>query len=243
MHDKVLVSVASHGREDYRKAQLKLIRSAVEIGWGGDYLMRCVDGYCDEYMGVKIELGSWPITEYYGVSAQQKDVPYQFKPFAIQEARDRGYKKILWCDSSIRIVKDPAPLFELAAERGIVAFDNLGFPLKDWICDWAMDQLKLSVEELEPMPQIMACCILFDFNNPVTAEIFDRWVIGSLNNSFYYNTSTRKNFRASRHDQAYLSCLMNQAVIEFLPYGVLVYPPHDTTGEYGLDFFFVNRGL
>ena len=59
---KVLVSVASKGREDYNKAQLNLINSALRYTnhtrhWFHDFLMRSVDGYVDEYKGVKIELG------------------------------------------------------------------------------------------------------------------------------------------------------------------------------------------
>lgn len=243
MKDKVLVNVASLGRENYCKGQLKLIRSAVESGWDGDYLMRSVDGYCDEYLGVKIEIGSWPVTNGYGVCWQHADNPYAFKPFAIQEAVDRGYKKILWADSSIRVVKDTSPLWDIAAEQGVVAFHNLGYDLKDWICDWAMYQLKLSEQELEPMKQIMACAILFDFGNPVTADIQAEWMKGATNNSFYYTESKRPNFRASRHDQSYLSVLLERSKIQLLPYGKLVYPPHDLNGEYGTDFYFVNRGV
>ena len=241
--DKCLVSVASMGRENYNKGQLKLIRSAVESGWDGDYLMSSVDGYCDEYMGVKIELGSWPVTRKHGVSWQHKDNPYQFKPYAIQEAIEKGYSKILWCDSSIRMVKNPNELFEIAAERGVVAFDNIGYPLKNWISDWAIACLKLSSEKLESMPQIMACCIMFDFNNPIAIEILNAWIAGSLNGSFQHEEGNRPGYRASRHDQSYLSALLNLRGIEFLPYGNLVYPPHDTSGEYGSNFYFINKGV
>lgn len=245
MKDKCLVSVASLGRENYNQAQLKLIRSAVEAGWDGDYLMRSVDGYCDEYLGVKIEQGSWPLTQRHGVSWQHADNPYQFKPFAILEAIERGYKKVLWCDSTIRMVKNPTKLFDVAAERGIVVFDNLGFPLKNWLSDQAQKSLCIPDNDLENMAQIMACCILFDFNVTNTNKILNMWIEGSLDGSFQRGESLRPGYRGSRHDQSYLSGLLQRMNfgLPFIPYGTLVYPPHDTNGEYGNDFYFVNRGV
>ena len=134
---EVLVSVASSGRENYNKAQLNLIKTAKDAvntkrNWFGDYLIRTVDGYTDEYLGVKIKLGSWPVTEKYGVSWQHKDRPYGFKPLAVWEAIEAGYTKILWCDSTIRIMKNPEPLWEKCAEHGILAWDNVGHELQDY---------------------------------------------------------------------------------------------------------------
>lgn len=240
----VLVSVASHARENYNLAQLRLIRSSVDSGWSGDYLLRSVDGYCDEYFGAEIKLGSWPITKKYGVSWQHADCPYRFKPFAIQEAREKGYTKILWCDSSIRIVRNPEPLWAIAKEQGIVAFNNWGFPLKDWICDWAIGKLLITHAEVETMPQIMACCIMFDFDHPITQKIFDLWIYGSLNGSFDHNESSNPTYRGTRHDQAYLSALLAMHNVPLLPYGNLVYPPYDRGETFeGHAIFFVNRGI
>lgn len=244
MKDKVLVSFASHGRENYNFAMLRMIRASIEAEWDSDYMLRSLDGYCDEYLGVKIKLGSWPVTARHGVSWQQDDNPYQFKPFAILEALEAGYKKILWCDSTIRMVKNPRPLFEIASKQGIVAFNNEGFPLKNWLSDHAQHSIGISNKELEGMPQIMACCILFDFNVPITNVIFDKWIGGSLDGSFQKTHSNRPGYRASRHDQSYLSGLLNKHGIPFLPYGTLVYPPHDKEPfEYGNNFYFINTGL
>ena len=228
MSDKCLVSFASNGREDYRKSQLALIKSASgyeesECNWTGDYwnyhyLIRCLDGYCDRYEDVDIKLGSYPVTKKYGVSWQHADMPYQFKPFAIYEAFEMGYTKILWCDSTIRIMKDPEPLWELAAEHGILAWDNEGHPLSNWITDYAKEKTGLTDPNAK---QIMACCIMFDFSHPKTLKVVEDWIEGSLNNSFHKST---ENGQPSRHDQSYLSALMSVNNIEVQPYGVLAYP-------------------
>jgi hypothetical protein len=222
MQDKVLVSFASHGREDYRKAQLALIRSTIKK-WDGHYMMRCVGGYVDEYLGVPIEKGL-PVTEKHGVAWQHKDMPYQFKPFAIQEARDEGYTKVLWCDSTIRLMK--LPNWEHAKKYGVCAWDNEGHPLKDCISDYALEQVGLS--NADGVKQIMACCIMFDFSNDMAQKILDLWLIGSLNNSFHSSTDSSSNpdYKGNRHDQSYLSALLHLHEIPILPYGELAYPHH-----------------
>jgi len=167
-------------------------------------------------MNVPIKLGSYPITRKYGVSWQHADMPYQFKPFAIYEAFEMGYTKILWCDSTIRLMKEP--LWELAAEHGILAWDNQGHPLSNWITDYAKENTGLTDPNAK---QIMACCIMFDFEHPKTLKVVEDWIQGSLNNSFHKST---ENGQPSRHDQSYLSALMSVNNIEIQPYGVLAYP-------------------
>ena len=77
---KIVVSFASKGRENYNKAQLGLIKSCVNAGWDGDYLIRSYDGYCDNYLGVDIKLGSYPITEKHGLCPNHAEIPWGFKP-------------------------------------------------------------------------------------------------------------------------------------------------------------------
>lgn len=246
MDKAVIVSVASLGRENYNEAQLRLIKSCVDAEWKGDYMMRSVDGYCDRYEGVDIKIkDGWPMTEKYGVSWQQADSKYQFKPFAIQEAREKGYTKILWCDSTILMSKIPNALFELASEQGIVAFDNLGHPLHHWINNTALSHLGIAgwAEEIKSWKQIMACCIILDFTHPITTIVFDKWIKASIEQAFFDDNTNREDFKGNRHDQSYLSALVHMHQIPLLDYGALVYSPHDETKEYGDNYFFINKGL
>jgi hypothetical protein len=217
MPSKVLVSVASNGRENYNKAQLELIKSSIMF-WGGDYIMRSVDGYCNNYFGVDIKLGSWPVTNKHGYSWQHKDMPYQFKPYAILEALEAGYKQILWCDSTIRLMDNPEILWQQCAEHGILAWNNEGHPLKPWIAPHAAKSIGIDPNGVQ---QIMACCIMFDFNNPITQKVFDEWVACSRNGSFL-----NKGFDNHRHDQACLSAIMHKHGVAVQPYGTLAYPHH-----------------
>lgn len=240
VRDKVLVSCASKGREDYRKAQLSLIKSShtVQLRATHDYLIRSVDGYADNYLGVDIKLGSWPVTEKYGVSYQHEDMPYQFKPFAVYEAYEQGYKKVLWCDSTIRILRNPDELWDKCNELGVMAWDNEGHPLRHWISDYAVEVL--GNPDISQMKQIMACCIMFDFTNQVTIKVVEDWIEGSQSNCFHPTTdgSKREGFRGNRHDQAYLSALLYRYNIEIQPYGNLAYPHYTPVKPY-----FINWGV
>jgi hypothetical protein len=241
---KVLVNFANLGREDYRKAQLRLIKSFVDTGWNGDYLIRSTDSYVDEYAGVKIKLGSLPFNKAYGLSPNQAEMPYAFKCHILQEAIEDGYTKLIWCDSTIVNVRNLDPLFELAAEIGFVSFKNEGRDLKYWITDIAQEKLGITDAQLETMEQCMACVMIFDIENPTGRMIFDEWMERCRDGvSFQMETygSKRPGYRGHRGDQPIISGIAALHGIKLRPYGELVYQPHDTTFEYGRDFFFVNK--
>jgi hypothetical protein len=245
MSKKVIVSFASSGRENYNKAQLRLIRSCVEAGWDGNYLIRSFDGFVDRYDGVEILLGSYPETKLYGVCNNHAEVPFGFKPAIVLEALEKGYEQIIWCDSTIVMARDIKPLLKYAKKHGIAAFDNLGYPLLNWISDYQQERLGISDEELWKAKQIMACCIVFDFSNPIKQTIFDKWIEASKDGvSFQNYGSQRRGFVATRHDQSFLSGLLHLHDVPLLEYGNLVYEPHDKEPfEYGNNFYFINKGI
>lgn len=242
--EECIISYASKGREEYNSALLKLIKSIPE-NWNGDTILYSFDGYVDRYEGIPIRLchsKQTPQPEAW-MAHHHSEIPYQFKPAIFQIAKEEGYKKVYWCDSTIRLLKNPLPLFE-QSESGIVAFENLGHPLWNWISDDAQNTLKITNEELKTIPQIMACVIGFDFTKAKANNIFEEWaIIAQDGHSFKDNPSAREGFKAHRHDQAVLSGLLWKHKIPLLPYGKLVYPPHDVNGEYGNDIYFVNKGM
>lgn len=242
---KCLISYAKNARERYVEAQLRLIKSAKPY-WDGDYIMYAEDGYCDEYLEVPITLGKYPVPDLLKDEPyNHAEKPYGFKVNLFQIARERGYEQVVWCDSTIQIQKNLQPMLDHAAKHGLAVFDNLGHPLKNWISDIAVERSGLTPEELEVCPQIMACVIIFDFTNPKGLEVFETWLARSRDGVSFQNGygSDREGFKAHRHDQAALSAICYKQGIEFLPYGKLVYPPHDKSGEYGHDIYFVNKGL
>src|SRR5258706_10982 len=245
MADSCLISYASHGRENYNAAMLKLISSIKEIEWRGDTILYSFDGYADEYMGVKIRLcNSFQTPQPKAWQAHHhSEIPYQFKPALFQIAKEEEHTKVFWCDSTVRVLKDPLLLFE-QSDSGVVAFENTGHPLWNWISDDAQKELKISDEELKDIPQIMACVIGFDFTKTKANIIFDEWVIKARDGkSFRDAPSVREGFRAHRHDQAVFSGLLWKHKVKLFPYCKLVYPPHHIELTYGNDIYFVNKGM
>lgn len=238
--DKCIVCFASKGRENYPKAQLRLVKSCVNTEWDGDYLIRSLDGDCDEYAGVKILLGSYPQTS----TNNHNEIPYCFKPDIIKEAIDNGYKQVIWCDSTIVMAKYPVETLAHAAKFGVGAFHNLGHDLWNWVSDAALQAQGLTERQLKGIKQIMACVICFDVSNPVGLSIFNKWLAASRDGvSFQNYDSNREGFKAHRHDQAVLSMILYKEGIPLLPYGKLVYEPHDTDFSFGNEFEFINKGI
>lgn len=242
----LIISFASHARENYNQAQLNLIKSINNSGFECDQLHYSFDGYVDEYMGININNCKgiqFPQPKAF-TGYPHSEVPYHFKPAIFQIAREKGYDQVIWCDSTIRVKKDLQPLLDIAKEQGIVVFDNLGHPIRQWISKECRAQMNVTDQELVTMPQIMACVIIFDFTNPKGVTIFDEWCSYANDGiSFKNGTSERSDFKAHRHDQVVLSVLCNRNGIKMQPYGQLVYPPHDVNGEYGNDIYFVNKGI
>lgn len=235
---KVIVSLSSTGRENYNEAMLGLIRSIDRKAPDYDVHLRSVDGYVDEYLGRKINMGQWPATAKYK-SWSHQNMPYQFKPVMVAEALERGYKKIIWCDSTIRLMKSPDPLWALAAEHGIVAWNNEGHPLHKYMPDHQIAWLGLnSYRDVMQMYQIMACCIVFDFEHPKTMPVFEKWIEGAFNNCFHHNESKNPHYVSSRHDQSLLSAIMNLNDIKVQPYGGLAYKEYMPVEPY-----FINWGV
>ena len=240
------MSFSSHGRENYNGAMLRLISTSKECGYEGDFLLHQFDGYVPDYRGVEITQGkslNYPQPNLFQCF-NHSEVPYLFKLAMIQLAREKGYEQIIWCDSTICMIKPPTELLEIAKKQGVVAFDNLGHPLRPWISDKALEALNISEQELHNVKQIMACVIIFDFSNPVANSIFMDWLNHGKNGaSFQNNGSEREGFKAHRHDQAILSGILHKKGIQLREYGDLVYEPNDVDMKFGTNFTFVNRGI
>ncbi len=244
---KCIVSFASAGRESYQKALLRMIEVS-KPHWDGDFILYSQGGYCDKYLDVNIELGHDMPHCIRDTAKPHNLVPYQFKLIMIQKARDAGYEQIIWLDSTIKLIKNPQPLLDQATNNGVVVFDNIGHKLSHWIHDSALIALGVNPTDrdyINTLPQIMACVIIFDFRHPVAQETFEEWWVHSQNGVSFCNgySSSRPEYIAHRHDQCILSYLLYKRGIKYNPYGQLVYPPHDTDGQFGTDIYFVNKGI
>lgn len=160
-----------------------------------------------------------------------------------------GYERIIWLDSSMQLKKDLTPLFD--GYNGLSFFDNLGHPTWRYINDSALEMLKndgflsntSTFEDIIDIPQVWGGAFALDFTQGTAKEFFGDLKEYSLNGSFKNGGSTRPGFITHRHDQAVMSVLLNDWMYTRLPYGQILCPPHDRTGEYGNDPYLICRGL
>lgn len=129
------------------------------------------------------------------------EVPYMFKPYAIQKAIDSGITTVLYCDSPIIAIKDISPVFDHIEEFGFMFFDNIGHPLGKWCNDKTLKAFRLTKEKAMDIKMIMACCMGFDFNYLSVELLFKNYKDMAIK---YYPGS----WDDHRHDQTVMSWLL-----------------------------------
>lgn len=240
----VIVSFSSKGRDDYNKSLLRLIDSCIQH-WKGDLLVYSPDHDLDQYRGVTIHKG-WPQPKCVQ-SFTHAEMPYQFKTAMIQLAFEKGYERVIWLDSSMQLKKDLTSLFD-NSPTGIFCFENLGHPTWKYLADHAENMLTtdgylhMEHQPLDKIPQIWGGAFGIDFTKMNASIYFSVLREYSVNGSFKDGPSKRPGFITHRHDQAVMSVLFFNHY-NMYPYGQILCPPHDRTGEYGTDPYLVCRGL
>lgn len=238
----LIVSFATKGRENYNGMLLRLIDSCKQH-WPGDLLIYSPDHELWMYRDTPIH-HSWPDPEFVK-SYTHQEMPYQFKTALIQKALEMGYKRIIWLDSSMQLTKDLTPLLD-ESKTGIVTFHNLGHPTYKYLSDNAENILRDAGQfgwaPLNQIEQIWGGAFMLDFNKQNVIDFFEVLKEFSVNGSFKNAGSSRAGFVAHRHDQSVMSVLLHEKC-DMLPYGTIVCPPHDSTGEYGRDYYLLCRGL
>ena len=229
----LIISFASKGREDYLKMSENLYRSVKEH-WKYDYLFYTIGG--NQTFG---EVVINNVTELPQPSTWHCDshnvTPYQFKYGLIDYARERGYDKIIWLDSSITLAKCPLHLLE-QSNKGVMCFHNLGHETKDYISNECKAIMNCSDLDLLA-PQTWGGCIGFDFTRNGVLEVFKKIIDFSKWGAFDNSETHPKH----RHDQAVMSVLFHRYGILPYNYGhIICNNPHGKEPfEYGQYYTFI----
>lgn len=155
-------------------------------------------------------------------SPTHSEIPYAFKPYAIQKAIDLGYEQILWCDSPIYAKQSIQPVFDHIAEHGYVFFDNIGYSLGDYTNDKTLKYFAITREEAWKIPMIMACCMGFaanygnKFRGLTPKGMFDQYkeVAPELYPGEWDNDDLTESMdlrvKGHRHDQSVISAIIHK---------------------------------
>jgi hypothetical protein len=149
-------------------------------------------------------------------------IPYQFKPQAIWNAYQNGYRNIIWFDSIIYPNRPLDDLFSLVKQNGYLIFLN-GWTTGQWCADSALQPLGITRDESFVIPHAMACVMGFDLTRPDVLDVFLKWkdvapsaYPGSWNN-LNHAASTDDRVLGHRHDQTAISVLAHRAGWTFTP--------------------------
>jgi hypothetical protein len=192
MPKQCLINFAKGGW--YTAGQERLIQSVREVGFDGDIL-----AFKDE-----AELPGCPT---------HQAAPYAFKPYALREARRRGYEVVLWADASVWAIRPLAPVFEHITKHGHLFFYN-GW-CDTWTSDACMKAFGMCRAQLKITPHLMGICMGWDLRTPKCQVFLDRWFAKANDGVSFFGSWTNANHEVShdegvkghRHDQAVASVL------------------------------------
>jgi hypothetical protein len=188
---KCVVSFAD-GAGSYRK-KLQRLEQSLKGNFDGDFL-----GFTDYK-----QIGS----------PHHSEIPYAFKPYAIQKAIDLGYELVVWMDSPLYCIKSINPVFDYLSENDYILFNNIGFSLGEYSSDKQLQHYGISRQDAWEIPQLMACMLGFNFNKEDVHDIFNDYksVARELYPGSWDNDDLTESMdlrvRGSRHDQSCLSCI------------------------------------
>jgi hypothetical protein len=159
-----------------------------------------------------------------------------FKLYMIKWARDEGYKRVFWWDSSIWAVRDPDPIFEYVAQHGVYLM-TVGEINGTWTGDDCLDILGVSREEALRQPHVVGGFWGVDFSDHRGRKFFDSlWELAHRELSPYDGprwadwmekgqrgdygwVSDDKTVRGHRSDQSVMSILADQQGIPVISAG------------------------
>ena len=141
-----------------------------------------------------------------------KESMYGFKPHAIKIARDNGFKKIFWIDSTCVIQDKLSYYIPIAAEyKGVLAVQDDN-KLTGFCSNNALKFIGKTREYLKDKHLVGGSLYYFDFDVPGCDQIFNRWMEAEqqgIFGSLYEEVSER--LQGHRSDETMMSLFLYEA--------------------------------
>jgi hypothetical protein len=239
---RCVISLATSGR-GFPEGLLRLERSLEKVGFDGEFL-------------------SWPPGSFPTDCPSQLEVPFAFKPYCFQEARQRGMQLVLWLDSSCVPIRPLDAIFDAMDPRGYIIFKNGDLVLGEWASDLALETLGLTREQALTLPEANTAAIGLNVASETGVEFLVRWheaakdglafrgvreplCIASDYSDVMWNRSGRvsrdRRVRGHRHDQTVAGILVHQLGLELTIDGLQNYRPEEADVEPGATILNVRR--
>jgi hypothetical protein len=212
----------------FKKGQDRLKESLIQYGYQGDVLL------FDEYS----QIGS----------KSHKEVPYQFKVYAIEKARSLGYDIVLYCDASIYAISDVMPVMNYIILKGHL-MEYCGFSVGQFSTDVCLNEFNLTRDEAISIQLHSAGFTGLNFTNELTTNFFDKWFKYAKEEITFCGDWNNKSKQCSyderclghRHDQTVASIIANELGMERINPNFMQYF-YDTTTKLD-NTIFACRGI
>jgi hypothetical protein len=166
-----------------------------------------------------------------------EEVPYAMKPYAVQDALNRGYQQIVWTDCSVYPVGSIAPIWDIIEERGYFFMADQHIA-GEFMADSAVDLLGTTRHESFRIPMLTAAFFGLDFRKPLAREFLRGWMTTAKNGSFI-GCHTNKYGQASRNHRVF-GHLKEQTAASVLAY-LLGFQLEDAA-EWGIKYLWTDLG-
>jgi hypothetical protein len=185
----------------FERGQKRLKESLIQQGYQGDIIL---------------------FNEYGQVGSKSHfEVPYQFKVYAIEKARQMGYQVVLYCDASIWAIKNVMPVINHISEKGYL-LEYCGFSVGQYSTDLCLNTLGITRDEAMKIELHSAGFTGLNFNNEIANDFFNQWYkLAKEEVTFQGDWKNDRNQCSNderclghRHDQTTASFLANKLKME-----------------------------
>lgn len=197
------------GGSDMARQIVMSIGVGQKYGLGLKRLSESLDA--NEFLDSKVIL-----REYMEDCPSHQQIPYGFKPWSMNWAREEGYDQAFWMDSACVVVKPLDPLWRRLEKQGHI-FQYSPNRTWEWCSDACAEKMGISQAKLSGLcPSLWACVMGMDFRNDRTNEFLDKWLAYSRDGVCFYGDFTNENGQVSsnprvkghRHDQT-VACILS----------------------------------
>lgn len=184
---------------------------------GGKRLAESLKSISYEYDLIQIE-------KYPQGCPTHQQVPYAFKFHMFMDAKNKGYKNVLWVDSSFWAIKNIEEVFDHIKTNGWL-FENSDNNVGTWSTDKSLAGFNISREEAFKLPMFSGGFIGLNFENSKANEFLKQTIaktkdgfsfIGAWRNS-NLEVSSDPRVQGHRHDMVVGSIISNNLGMNILP--------------------------
>jgi hypothetical protein len=185
----------------FQLGQERLQKSLIQYSYQGDVLLFNEFGQ----VGSKVHL----------------EVPYQFKVYAIEKARQMGYDIVLYCDASLYPIREVMPVINHIIDKGYL-MEYCGFSVGQFSTDLCLQQFNLTRNEAMNIPLHSAGFTGLNFQNELATKFFDKWLQSAQEEITFKGDWNNNSKQCSqddrclghRHDQTTASIIAHQLEME-----------------------------